>query len=94
MIRSFADKDTEQLFNRQRVRKLQSVENAARRALLKLDAAITMDDLRAVPGNRIEKVPEFGKDVYSMRINDKYRVTFRWDAGYAENVRITDHYKR
>ena len=93
VIRSFADKDTENLFNRIRVKRFQSVEDAGRRALLRLDAATSLDDLRAVPGNRLEKVPEFGADVYSIRANDQYRVVFKWDAGYALEARLTDHYR-
>lgn len=93
MIRTFADKDTEKFFNRERVRRFQSIEDAGRKALALLHRAVSLNDLRALPGNRLEKVPEFGADVYSIRVNDKYRLVFRWvDAG-AEDARITDHYK-
>jgi proteic killer suppression protein len=92
VIRTFADKDTEAIFRRERVRRFQSIEIVALRALARLHAAESMNDLRAVPGNRVEKVPEFGSDSYSIRVNDKYRVIFRWDGGYADDVRITDHY--
>lgn len=93
MIRTFADRDTEKLFNRERVRRFQSIEDAGRKALALLHRSVSLNDLRALPGSRLEKMPEFGPDFFSIRVNDKYRVIFKWDAGYADEVRITDHYK-
>lgn len=93
VIRTFADRDTEKLHLRERIRRFQAIEDVARKRLLMLDAAVSLDDLAAVPGNRLEKMPEFGSDVYSVRVNQQYRILFRWVAGHAEEVRLTDHYK-
>ena len=93
MIRSFSDRDTERLYDRQRVKRFQAIEDACRKSLRLLSAATSLNDLRTIPGNRLEKLPEFGPDTYSIRINERYRVLFRWIDGAAEDVKITDHYK-
>ncbi len=93
MIRTFRDKETEQLFRREPVKKLpRPVERVALRRLLLLDAAESLDDLRVPPGNRLEKLRGDRKGQYSIRINDQWRVCFRWEDGDAYDVEITDYH--
>ena len=92
MIRSFADKDTEALFHGERVRKFVKIEGPARRKLEALDAAINVEDLRAPPGNRLEALKGDRKGQHSIRVNDQFRVCFRWLDGHAYQVEITDYH--
>jgi proteic killer suppression protein len=93
VIRTFADKDTEKLFHRERVRRFQNVELGARKALLALHAATSLNDLAAMRGLRLEKMPEIGPEFWSIRANEQYRVIFTWDSGNADQVKLADHYK-
>jgi toxin HigB-1 len=92
MIRSFRDKDTERLFQRQRSKKLGNVQRAAYRKLLLVDAAETLDDLRVPPGNRLEKLAGNRLGQHSIRVNDQWRVCFRWREGNAHDVEIVDYH--
>ena len=93
MIRSFADSQTERLFQRQRVRRFPAnLQRLALRRLLYLDGAERLDDLRLPPGNRLEKLRGDRAGQYSIRINDQWRVCFRWRDGDAHNVEITDYH--
>jgi proteic killer suppression protein len=93
MIRSFRDKETERLFNRERKVKLaRSTRRAALRKLLLLNAAESPEDLRAPPGNRLEKLTGDREGQYSIRINDQWRVCFRWEDGDAHDVEIVDYH--
>ena len=93
MIRSFADGQTERLFRRQRVRRLPpKLQRLGLRRLLYLDAAERLDDLRLPPGNRLEKLRGDRAGQYSIRINDQWRVCFRWRDGDAHHVEITDYH--
>lgn len=93
MIRSFRDKDVERLFNRQPVRKLgPDVQRVALRKLRQLDAAVTLDDLRVPPGNRLEKLHGERAGQYSIRINSQWRICFRWAGGDAHDVELTDYH--
>ena len=93
MIQTFADKETERLFNREPVKRFPPrVQRSALRKLLILDAAESLDDLRIPPGNRLEKLHGDGEGQYSIRINDQWRVCFRWDAGDAYEVEVTDYH--
>lgn len=93
MIRTFRDKETERLFRREPVKKLpRPVERVALRKLLLLDAAESLDDLRAPPGNRLEKLRSDRKGQSSIRINDQWRVCFRWEDSDAYDVEITDYH--
>jgi proteic killer suppression protein len=89
VIRSFADKDTERLFDDQFVRAFAGFERIARRKLLQLDAAPRLDDLRVPPANRLEALKGDRRGQYSIRINDQWRICFQWDDG-AHNVEIVD----
>jgi proteic killer suppression protein len=93
MIRSFADRDTERLFDRKRTRRFgQDVEKLARRKLLMLDAAESLNDLRVPPGNRLEKLRGDRSGQHSIRVNDQWRICFRWRSGDAFDVEIVDYH--
>ena len=93
MIKSFACKETEKLFNREVTRKWpQSVRKSARRKLLLIDAATNLNDLRVPPGNHLEKLKGDRKDQHSIRINDQWRVCFGWRSGDAFGVEIIDYH--
>jgi toxin HigB-1 len=93
MIRSFRDKETERLFARQRVRKLAlDLQRRAYRKLLVLDGAEDLWDLVAPPGNRLEKLKGDREGEYSIRINDQYRLCFRWIDGAPHDVEMTDYH--
>jgi proteic killer suppression protein len=90
MIRSFADRDTEKLANDLMVRKWRAIERAARRKLEVLSAAARLDDLRVPPGNRLEALRGDRIGQHSIRINDQWRICFRWQDGEAHDVEIVD----
>jgi len=93
MIRSFVDKESERLFNRERVKKFAlPLQRVALRKLLLLDAAEVLDDLRVPPGNRLEKLKGKRQGQYSIRVNEQWRICFRWSKGNADNVEITDYH--
>ncbi len=92
MIRSFASKDTEALFDDRDVRRFRSFERIARRKLLFLHRARKLDDLRAPPGNRLESLRGDRKGQHSIRINDQWRICFRWHNGNAYDVEIVDYH--
>ena len=93
VIRSFADRDTESLWQRLVVRRLAStLQRAAYRKLVVLDAAASLNDLRATPGNRLEKLGGDRAGQYSIRINEQWRVCFEWREGDAYEVKIVDYH--
>jgi toxin HigB-1 len=93
MIRSFRDRETEQLFRLEPVRKLPpDVRRVALRKLVLLDAAESLEDLRVPPENRLEKLTGDRAGQHSIRINDQLRVCFRWKDGDAEDVEIVDYH--
>ena len=92
MIRSFADKDTQRLFQDERVRRYQSFERQARRKLLLLDAASSLDDLRVPPGNHLEALSGDRAGQHSIRINKQWRICFRWEGVDACDVEIVDYH--
>lgn len=84
MIQSFADRDPERLFQREPVRRLPTaLHRVMLRKLRQVDAAIALDDLRVPPGNRLEKVRGDRMGQYSIRVNDQWRICFRWRGGHA-----------
>jgi proteic killer suppression protein len=94
MIRTFADLETEKIWNGERSRKLPpDIQNTARRKLRQLNRTINLYDLRVPSGNRFEQLKDFNPLRYSLRINDQWRVTFNWSDGGADNVRIEDYHK-
>lgn len=93
MIVSFADRDTEALFHRQRVKRLDPrIQRTALRKLLYLDHAATLDDLRIPPGNMLEALKGDRAGQHSIRINDQWRIVFRWKSGHAHGVAIADYH--
>jgi len=93
MIKSFRDKDTDRLFQRQPVRKLGTgVQRVALRKLRMLDAAMRLSDLRIPPDNRLERLRGNRAGQHSIRINDQWRICFRWREGDAYDVEIVDYH--
>jgi proteic killer suppression protein len=93
VIQSFRDRDTQRLFDRQPARKLgPDVQRVALRKLRQLDAAVSLEDLRVPPGNRLEKLSRDRAGQHSIRINDQWRVCFRWVGGDAHDVEIVDYH--
>ena len=94
MIRSFSDSKTAQVFNRVRVSKWsKEVQRQALRKLLLIDAAESVEDLRVPPGNRLERLKGNRAGQYSVRVNDQWRICFRWSGGNAVDVEIVDYHK-
>ena len=91
MIRSFRDKDAERLFERKFSPRLQGIEKTARVRLRMLNAALSLADLR-LPGLRLEALQGDRVGRYSVRINDQYRMCFRWQDGDAYDVEIVDYH--
>ena len=90
-MRSFRDKETEAVWQRRRAPKLDlSLQRAAWRKLAMLDAAETLADLRVPPGNRLEKLAGDRAGQYSIRVNQRWRICFRWTDAGPEDVEITD----
>jgi proteic killer suppression protein len=92
MLKTFADRDTEALFGGTRVRRFVNIERPARRKLGYLDAAAVLEDLRVPPGNRLEALKGDRVGQHSIRVNDQYRVCFRWQEGDAYDVEICDYH--
>lgn len=93
MIKSFHDKDTEQLFQRQFLRRFPpDLHRLAWRKLVQIDAAERLDDLRIPPGNRLERLLGNRVGQHSIRINDQWRICFRWQNGDAYDVEVTDYH--
>jgi proteic killer suppression protein len=93
MIRSFRDKETQKLFEREGSRKLpENIHKIALHKLVILDAAESLHDMRLPPGNRLEKLSGDREGQYSIRINDQWRICFRWSGAEAHDVEITDYH--
>ena len=92
MIRSFRCKDTERLASGYRVRRFASIERVARRKLAQLDAAATLTFLHVPPGNRLEPLKGDRRGSYSIRINDQWRLCFRFTGGDAYDAEIVDYH--
>lgn len=92
MVRSYRCKDTQALAEGQRVRRFVNIETVARRKLRQLPVAGRLEDLRIPPGNRLESLAADRAGQYSIRINDRWRVCFRWVDAMAEDVEIVDYH--
>lgn len=92
LIQSFKDRETGRLFQDVRVRRFQAIETVARRKLKMLNDADRLDDLSALPGNRLEALRGDRQGQYSIRINDQYRLCFEWRDGHAHQVEIVDYH--
>jgi proteic killer suppression protein len=92
VIRSFGNKATEALFRDERVRRFAGIARIAKRKLEAVNAASRLEDLTIPPSNRLEKLKGSLKDHYSIRINDQWRVIFKWIEGEPHDVRIVDYH--
>lgn len=92
MIRSFRDKETEKVFRREFSRKFQGVAPVAKRKLDHIHAAGELADLRAIPGNRFEALAGDRLGQYSIRVNNQWRICFRWMQPDAIDVEIVDYH--
>ncbi len=93
MIKTFVDKQTEKVWNREFSKKLPTdIQKAARRKLIMVNAASVLSDLKIPPNNQLEKLSKDRKGQHSIRINDQWRVCFRFDKGDAYEVEIVDYH--
>jgi len=92
MIRSFGDKRTEALFRDDFVRQFQGIARPAKRKLEAVNAADRLEDLMVPPSNRLEKLKGNLRDFHSIRINDQWRVIFKWINGEPYEVQIVDYH--
>ena len=92
MILSFSCSDTQALAGGERVERFIAFERVARRKLRQLEIAMRLDDLRIPPGNRLERLKGSRDGQMSIRINDQWRMCFRWSSIGAEDVEIIDYH--
>lgn len=92
MIRSFADRETEQIFCRRHSRRHAAIERVAFRKLRQIHSVSTLKELFEPPGNRLEKLKGDREGQWSLRINDQFRICFRWSDGDACEVQIVDYH--
>lgn len=92
MIQSFKDERAKKLTDGLRVVELVNIEEQARTRLIRLDSATSLEDLRALRGNRLEALIGNRKGQFSIRINDQYRICFNWEAKGPADVEITDYH--
>ncbi len=94
MIKSFRDKEAERVWNGQVSRKLpRSIQEVVRRKLRMLNNAAALEDLRIPPANRLEALKGTRRGQHSIRVNQQWRVCFRWSGGNALDVEIVDYHR-
>jgi proteic killer suppression protein len=94
MIISFGSKETEKIWNGDRVKNLpQEIQQIGRRKLRMLNNSQNLTDLKVPPSNKLEKLSGKMNDFYSIRINDQWRIVFKWDDGNSSDVTIMDYHK-
>ncbi len=94
MIKSFGDKESNRIWNGEQSKKLPfAIQDIARRKLRMINSAQDINDLRIPPANRLEKLKGDLKEFYSIRINDQWRVIFKWINNDAYDIAILDHHK-
>ena len=93
MIISFGNSETQKVWDGERVKNLpMEIQNVGRRKLRMLNNSVDIADLRIPPANRLEKLSGKLKDFYSIRINDQWRIIFKWNSGNASEVKIIDYH--
>lgn len=92
MIQSFGDADTEELFHRQRNKRFAQIARVALWKLIQMNQARTLSDLAVPPGNRLEPLKGNLSGWHSIRINDQWRIIFRWQPDGPSNVSIADYH--
>lgn len=92
MIRSFADRETEQIFHRHHSRRYSAIERVAFRKLRQIRSVSKVQELFEPPGNRLEKLKADREGQWSLRINDQFRICFQWSDGDAYEVQIVDYH--
>ncbi|MCY4487317.1 MAG: type II toxin-antitoxin system RelE/ParE family toxin [Deltaproteobacteria bacterium] len=92
MIQSFADKDTATLFYSEKSRRFAAIARVALRKLVQMNHAQTLGDLAVPPGNQLEALQGDLTGFHSIRINDQWRIVFRWTGNGPEQVRIVDYH--
>lgn len=93
MIKNFKDDETQKIYQRQRSRKLPAdIQQTALRKLRMINNSVSINDLRVPPANRLEKISGDRAGQWSIRINDQWRVCFRWEGSDALDVEITDYH--
>jgi proteic killer suppression protein len=91
VIGSFADRNAELIFDGARNRRYSGLESVIERKLRAIEAAILLQDLAIPPGNRLEALKGSRKGQHSIRINDQYRICFRWEGKHAYEIEIVDY---
>ena len=92
MIRSFADSDTEELFHSERSRRFVAISRVALRKLIQMNQARALGDLAVPPGNGLERLQGRLAGFHSIRVNDQWRIVFRWTDSGPEQVAIVDYH--
>lgn len=93
MILSFGSKDTQKIWDGERVKKLPNeIQEIGRRKLRMLNNSQNLVDLQIPPSNKLEKLKGNRKEFYSIRVNDQWRLIFKWHNGNASNVEIIDYH--
>ena len=92
MIQSFSDRDTEELFRTETNRRFASIARVALRKLIQMNQAGALDDLKVPPGNRLEALKGRLAGFYSVRVNDQWRIVFRWANAGPSEVAIVDYH--
>ena len=93
MLTSFGDKETKKIWEGRRVKGLSTeIQEIARRKLRMLNNSQNLNDLHVPPSNRLEKLKGNFKEFYSIRINDQWRIIFKWNNGNADEVEIIDYH--
>lgn len=94
MIVSFGSKDTEKIYQGERVKRIPvEIQHMARRKLRMMNNSQNLTDLRIPPSNRLERLKGTGKDFHSIRINSQWRIVFKWKNNNAHDVEIMDYHK-
>jgi proteic killer suppression protein len=93
MIISFGSKDTEKIWNGERIRRIPlEIQQVGRKKLRMLNNSQNIGDLKIPPSNHLEKLSVKLRDFYSIRINDQWRIVFKWDNNHAKEVEIIDYH--